>query len=316
MTQAAAGAATAMEGQERVRAIVSRSEIQALCRRSDRPGLIFLAGHLATLLATGLLIWATRGTGWILAAMFLHGVVIVHLFAPFHEAAHGTAFRSRWINVAVAWATGLVLMLGPLYFKYEHIAHHSHTQHPGKDPQMIPIAERLGGYLYYATAIPYFIGVFRSLANHALGRFSPVELAVLPPAVRPAVRREARLMWAAYLAVAAASLLLQSWAALAFWLVPRVIGEPVMRLIRMSEHVGRPRVPDLLRNTRSVETLAPIRWLAWNNAYHAEHHAIPLVPFFALPALHARLGPHLEEVAPGYLAAQLRLIRNGLAARA
>ena len=39
--------------------------------------------------------WGMEGT-WILPAMFLHGVVIVHLFAPFHESTHGTAFRSRW----------------------------------------------------------------------------------------------------------------------------------------------------------------------------------------------------------------------------
>jgi fatty acid desaturase len=99
-----------------------------------------------------------------------------------------------------------------------------------------------------------------------------------------------------------------------YWLAPRVIGEPVMRLNRMSEHVGRPRVPDLLRNTRSVETWAPIRWLAWNNACHAEHHGIPTVPFFALPRLHVILKPHLEDVQPGYFGAQRALIRNALGA--
>jgi fatty acid desaturase len=80
----------------------------------------------------------------------------------------------------------------------------------------------------------------------------------------------------------------------------------------MSEHVGRPRTPDLLRNTRTVLTLAPIRLLAWNNAYHAEHHAIPTVPFFSLPRLHSLLKPHIEDVRPGYFNTQLHLIRNGL----
>jgi fatty acid desaturase len=85
-----------------------------------------------------------------------------------------------------------------------------------------------------------------------------------------------------------------------------------MRLIRMSEHVGRPRVPDLLRNTRTVMSIAPVRWLAWNMAYHAEHHAVPGVPFHALPSLHRVLGPHLEDVQPGYIATQQQLIRNAL----
>jgi len=179
---------------------------------------------------------------------------------------------------------------------------------------MIPVAERFAGYLYYATAIPYFIGNIRTLLNHPFGRFSQAERSVLPESSLSAIRREARIMLGVYGLVLVLSLALQSWGAVVYWLAPRVIGEPVMRLIRMSEHVGRPRVADLLRNTRSVETWAPIRWLAWNMAYHAEHHAIPTVPFFALPQLHAILRSHVEDVQPGYLATQILLIRHGLAA--
>jgi fatty acid desaturase len=303
-----------MEGQEGVRRIVSRAQIQALSQRRDGPGLVFLAGHLATLAVTGCLVWAASSSLWILPAMFVHGVVIVHLFSPFHESSHGTAFRTRWINDVVCWFTGLALMLEPLHFRYEHAEHHSHTQHPGLDPQMIPIAERLSGYLYYATAIPYFRGILRSLIHHLAGRFSADERRMFPPEARAKMQREAWIMCAVYVALAAGSLVLHSWAVVIYWLAPRVIGEPVMRLIRMSEHVGRPRVPDLLRNTRSVETWAPIRWLAWNNACHAEHHGIPTVPFFALPQLHAILKPHLEDVQPGYISAQRALIRNALGA--
>lgn len=303
----------ALEGQERVRRIVDRQQVKALSRRSDGPGLLFLAGHGATLGITGAAIWTALGTWWLLPAMFLHGIVIVHLFAPFHEATHGTAFRTQWLNDAVGWAGGLALLLGPLYFKHEHAAHHSFTQHPGKDPQMIPVAERLSGYLWYATAIPYFISNGGSLVKHPFGRFSEAERAVLPAYSLPAIRREAQIIWGVYGLVLVLSLALQSWAAVIYWLAPRLIGEPVMRLIRMSEHVGRPRVADLLRNTRSVETWAPVRWLAWNMAYHAEHHALPTVPFFALPALHRILRSHVEDVQPGYLATQILLIRNGLA---
>ncbi len=45
-------------------------------------------------------------------------------------------------------------------------------------------------------------------------------------------------------------------------------------------------------------------------AFHAEHHAVPGVPFHALPALHHILRPHLEDVQPGYIATQQQLIRN------
>ncbi|MGD9741006.1 MAG: fatty acid desaturase [Dongiaceae bacterium] len=301
-----------MEGQESIRSIVGRSQIQALSSRSDRPGLTFLAGHIAALTLTGTLVWLSVGSIWMLPATFSHGIVIVHLFAPFHETCHRTAFRSRWLNTVVSWLTGLVLLLEPLHFKFEHAAHHSFTQHPGKDPQMIPMAENLRGYLLYATSIPYFVGALRQLINHPFGRFTAEERRIFPDRSLAKVRREALMMWGVYLGVAAASVALQTWAALIYWLLPRIVGEPVMRLIRMSEHVGCPRVPNLLRNTRTVLTFAPIRWLAWNNAYHAEHHAIPTVPFFSLPRLHAILGAHIEDVRPGYLNTQLHLIRNGL----
>ncbi len=89
-----------------------------------------------------------------------------------------------------------------------------------------------------------------------------------------------------------------------------MLGEPVMRVIRMSEHVGRPRVADIRRNTRTVVTFAPLRWLAWNMAFHAEHHALPSVPFHALPSLHRILGPHLEDAEHGYIATQIHLLRH------
>lgn len=47
-------------------------------------------------------------------------------------------------------------------------------------------------------------------------------------------------------------------------------------------------------NTRTTLTTRVVRFLAWNMPYHAEHHAMPSVPFHKLPVLHdmtaARLG--------------------------
>lgn len=298
-----------MQPQRTIRQLVGPSQVAALSRPSDKPGLAFLGGHVAALLVTGLAIWIARGSPWILPALLLHGIVIVHLFGPFHETAHRTAFRSRWLNKLVLWFTSLALMLTPLYFRIEHASHHAHTQDPDRDPQMIPMADRLGGYLLYATAIPYFRSVFSALLRRPFGRFKASELKVVPPARRRDVQRETWYMWAFYLGLFLVSVGARSWAAVEFWLLPQIIGEPVMRLIRMSEHVGRPHVPDLLRNTRTVLSVAPVRWLAWNMAYHAEHHAVPSVPFHALPALHKFLGSQFEEVQPGYFATQLRLIR-------
>ena len=176
---------------------------------------------------------------------------------------------------------------------------------------MIPMAERFGGYWLYASALPYFYNAISTLVRHALGRFSPMEQQFLPPSVKPKVQRQAWLMWGVYATVAVLSLYLQSWNAVIFWLLPRLAGEPLMRLIRMAEHGACPVNSDLWHNTRTVLTWLPVRWLAWNMAYHGEHHAQAAVPFHALPTLHRRIGGRFQVVERGYWRTQLTLIKNG-----
>ena len=291
--------------------IVPPDRLSALLRRRNLPGFIFLIGHgLATLL-TGYLVALALGSWWLAPALLVHGAIVVHWFAPFHECSHGTAFRSAAMNRIVGWITGTGLFLIPAYFRYEHLAHHSYTQITGDDPEMIPMAERLGGYLWYATGLPYFYSNLAILVRMLFGRFNAVERKFLPGRALGSVVVEAWSMVLAYGALAAASIWFDTTAVLLYWLAPRFLGEPVMRLIRMSEHTGCPRVRHILLNTRTVLTTPVVRWLNWNNAYHAEHHAIPTVPFHALGDLHRIMGPHFEEVRPGYVNTQLYLMANG-----
>ena len=290
------------------RDLVPASALRSLAQRRDGPGLAFLAAHLATLAVTGTLVWLCLGTAWLWPAMFLHGVVIVHLFAPFHETAHSSAFKSRRLNESVYWATALVLGLPPTHFRLEHAAHHAHTSDPDHDPEMITAGNTVSGYLWYASSLPYFYYLLSSLARHPFAAFTPGEQGFIAPSQRARVQRDAWAMWAVYATIAALSFATGSLAALWLWLVPRVIAEPVMRVIRLSEHGACPLVPDMLQNTRTVLTLRPLQWLNWNMAYHAEHHGIPAVPFHALPALHTHLGPHLAELEHGYLPTQGRIL--------
>ena len=297
------------------RDLVPATALRTLARRRDGPGLVFLAAHLATLACSGGLVWLSLGTVWLWPAMFLHGVVIVHLFAPFHETAHSSAFKSRRLNEGVYWATSLILGLPPTHFRLEHAAHHAHTSDPDHDPEMITAGNTVLGYFWYASSLPYFYYLLSSLFRHPFAAFTDVEKAFIPDSQRARVQRDAWLMWAVYAAVAAISLATGSLAALWLWLIPRVIAEPVMRVIRLSEHGACPLVPDMLRNTRTVLTLRPIQWLDWNMAFHAEHHSIPAVPFHALPDLHTYLAPHLAELEHGYRRTQAHILARARAGR-
>jgi len=67
-------------------ALVDRSKLRALARRSDRRGLGQLAVHVGCMGATGTLVWLTLPVWYLLVpAMVLHGITIVTMFAPMHE---------------------------------------------------------------------------------------------------------------------------------------------------------------------------------------------------------------------------------------
>ena len=284
-----------------IRDIIGRGRLSGFVERRDGPGLAFATAHAAIIIAAGWVLWRTLGTAWAVPATVLHGIVVVHLFAPFHESTHYTAFRSRSLNTAAGWITGLVLMLPPTLFRYQHTAHHRYTQDVQRDPQMIPVGEHRWGFLYYASAVPYFQGILSGLVRQPFGRLSPAERRDAPPALHGTLQREAQIFWCVYLALAAVSVHFESWLVVQLWLLPRLAGEPLMRVIRMSEHVGCARVPSMLANTRTVFTIAPLRLLAWNMAYHTAHHALPQAPFFRLGALDAVLREHVVETRDGYV---------------
>lgn len=283
--------------------------IRALSRRFDARGLAQLGGHLAALAATGYLLSRALGTPWVVPAVVVHGVVLTFLFAPLHETIHYTAFRRRWLNQVVAWVSGAVLMLPPLYFRYFHFAHHRWTQDSGRDPELIvPKPATLGQYLLVVSGLPYWRNRLATTLRHAFGAFTPNIF--LPAAAAPRIVAEARRLWAFYALVAAVAVAAGSWAPVVYWVIPALVGQPALRLYLLAEHTGCALDPNMLINSRTTLTNWLVRRLAWNMPYHIEHHAFPSVPFHALPQLHDDIRDRLGVVAPGYVAVHAGIIRS------
>ena len=298
-----------MAGSDAMYATARRQERTALVRltaRSNRKGLVQLACHLGALLATGALVWSARSSSWLLPAMLLHGVILVFLFASLHESIHCTAFRSRRLNDAVAWACGALLLLPPGYFRAFHFTHHRHTQDPAQDPELAsPKPRTLRGYLWHVSGLPYWRERIATTVRHACAR---VDEPFIARRQRPEVVREARLLLGAYLLALLTSIAASSAALLYLWLGPVLLGQPFLRLYLLAEHTGCPLVANMLENSRTTRSLAPIRRLAWNMPYHAEHHACPALPFHALPAAHRILRARIAVQAPGYVAVHREIL--------
>ena len=294
---------------------LTRSELRALMRRSDGPGLRRLSAWVALVAGTTSLVLLAWDTWLIWPAMFVHGVVLVHHFSLQHECVHYTVFRTRWLNDAVGQICGLIIVLPHRFFRYEHCDHHTYTQVHGDDPEMIPMPQSLGAYLWYLSAIPYWRTKLTELLRHARGGLSPAERRFIPREEHAAVQRDARAMVAFYAALLAGSVA-TGWSGLLWlWLIPLILGEPVMRFIRMTEHVGRPTVAQMSENTRTNLVSWPWRFLCWNMNYHAEHHYVSSVPFHALPRLHEKLRDHVHVEPGGYLGAHRDILRQLLGRR-
>lgn len=293
--------------------LVPRATLKRLVRRNNRVGVLFLGGHFALLGATGYGVYAALGTAWIVMAMAVHGVVMAFLFAPMHELSHGTAFRARWLNEAAFRLVSFIYISPPVFFRYFHAAHHTYTQIPGKDPDIVlPAPASWGDYLYYVSSIPLWRRNAAWFISHARGRISERDGWYVPKDEWPRVYREARVMLALYAALTAGAIATASWAPLLYWIIPRLMGEPVMRWIRVAEHVGCEYTPDLTRNTRTTRPSLLLRAIFWNMSYHAEHHLCPAVPFHALPKLHREAGHLLLPVASGYLAVHREVLDKTL----
>lgn len=290
--------------------VLSRHDLKSLMRRSNVPGLVRLAVWVAAMFGTGSLIWLAMGTWWVAPAMFLHGILLVHHFSLQHECIHYTAFKSRWLNEAIGNYCGFVIMLPNKFFRYEHCDHHTYTQIHGKDPELIELPISLREYLEYVSSIPYWRAKFAEMGRHCMGQLSEAETQFIPKEEHRAVFFEARVMALIYLAILVASVGFGWWGAIWYWWLPVFMGEPVMRAIRMTEHVGRPNIHDMKENTRTNLVTLPMRFLCWNMNYHAEHHYASSVPFHALPKLHRKLEGYVYVEKRGYLGAHVDIIEQ------
>lgn len=289
---------------------LSREELKDFMQRSDAPSLRRLALWILVLALSTTMITLAWNSWLIWPAMFVQGVILVHHFSLQHECVHYTVFRTRRLNDIVGQICGYLILLPHRFFRYEHCDHHTYTQLHGKDPELIPLPKTFGEYLLYLSALPYWRNKFTEVFRHASGKLSDVELKFIPKEEHAAVYRDARMMLGFYALVILGMAVTGWWGLIWYWFIPLVLGEPVMRFVRMTEHVGRPTVPQMRENTRTNIVSAPWRFLCWNMNYHAEHHYVASVPFHTLPRLHEKLKDHIHVEKGGYWGAHKEIWRQ------
>jgi fatty acid desaturase len=296
---------------------IDRAVLKGLMKRSDAPGLQFLAIWAALLLLAGVGIHFSRDTLWLVPAVIVYGVVLGFAYAPSHECAHGTAFRTRWLNEAVLWISSFVWGESPTHRRFAHSHHHTYTWHWKVDAQMgytNPV--KLRTWFGDVIGLLEFLPRARLMLRHASGRVLDRERVYLPDAKVPDMVREARILLAGYVALIAWAVIGQTWVPMLYFFIPRFAGAFAVYSFITTQHMAmRQDVDDHRLCTRSMTNSWLSRVLYWNMNYHIEHHVYPSVPFHALPALNAAIRDQLPEPSPGLLAAHVEIVRTILAQR-
>lgn len=287
--------------QHKPRQILSVQDLSALNARSNSKGLLQLALHLTVMGCSGYL-WGTNLGNWALAipALVIYGFSIASMFAPMHECVHRTAFAARPLNDAVAWCAGLLSFYNSTFFRYYHKWHHLYTRVPDKDPELTDLKpSNFAKYLLIISGLPWWLGKIRGHFRIAFGQLD--DCPFIPESAQANVIRSIRWQLAVYTAAIAVSIAVgQLWFIL-YWLLPLIVGQPILRFILLAEHTGCTLDANRLTNTRTTLTLWPVQFFMWNMPFHSEHHLYPSIPFHALADAHKQLSLHFAHIEPGYI---------------
>ncbi|MBS0520278.1 MAG: fatty acid desaturase [Proteobacteria bacterium] len=290
--------------------VVPAAVLKRLYERSDRAGAQQTAAHLALLVAGGWLVWQTRGTWWVLPALVLQGIFVNALFGAMHESVHYGSFRTRWMADLLAFFSGAAILNNAGFYRHYHLAHHRYTQDPARDPELVtsPAPRTWRQYLWRVSSIPFVKLRGRDIFLFPFGGRGNVTY--IHDRAWPEVQRWGRWLLAFYALLLAGSLALQTTVLLWVWLLPLLVGLPLLRLYLVCEHTLCPNSDDGFANTRTTLSNPLVRFLMWNLPYHAEHHLLPNIAFHHLPEAHTYLRPHLKHVARGYIQVQAEIMRS------
>ena len=271
---------------------IARARMKELMKRSDGPatrdtilwiGLLVLTGGL------GAYLW---GSWWCVPFFLVYGVLYGSAGdSRWHECGHGTAFKTQWKNEAVYQIACFMMIRNPDVWRWSHSRHHTDTIIVGRDPEIItPRPPEVGKLLLNTLGILDVPIGLAAMLRYARGRLTAAEQDFIPESERHKVFAVARVWTAIYLATLVACLVTRSILPLMLIGLPRLYGAWHHLLTGVTQHIGLAEdVLDHRLNSRTVYINPLSRFVYWNMNYHVEHHMFPMVPYYALPALHREI---------------------------
>ncbi len=290
---------------------IPRKRMKELMQRSDGPATrdtIVWLGLLVVFGGLGGFFWGS----WVAVPFFLaYGVLYGSAGdSRWHECGHGTAFKTQWKNNAVYQLASFMMMRSPTAWRWSHARHHTDTIIVGRDPEIIfqrpPALGRIAVNLFGLTDLPK--GLWLTV-RHAFGMVTPNERDYVPESEQPKIYREARVWLLIYGATIVACVATRSILPAMYIGLPRAYGAWHHICTGVTQHSGLAEdTLDHRLNSRTIYMNPISRFIYWNMNYHIEHHMYPMVPYHALPRLHAEIKADTPRVYTGFFDAYREII--------
>lgn len=268
---------------------VPKERMRELLERRDGPAIrdtLVWFGLIGGSAVAGYLLW---GTWWAVIPFLAYGVLYASTSdSRWHEAGHGTAFKTDWMNDALYEIASFMVLRESTRWRWSHARHHTDTIIVGRDaeiavtrpPNWFQLLLRLLGV---NTTMRFFQGVLL----HCTGRLTEEEKTFIPESDYGRVFYRARIYLAIYLCVIALAIYTRSILPLMYIGLPAFYGSWLQFIYGHTQHAGlAENVLDHRLNTRTIYFNTVNRFLYWEMNYHVEHHMFPMVPYHNLGKLH------------------------------
>ena len=290
---------------------IPRKRLKELMQRRNGPAIRDTLLWFTLLIISGGLAYYTWGTWWCVPAFLSYGVLYGSVSdSRWHECGHGTAFKTPWMNDVVYQIACFMVMRQPTPWRWSHTRHHTDTIIVGRDPEIAvprpPDFLSIGLNFFSLKSGPRELG---KVILHCFGKLAAEEQIFIPEAESRKVFRTARIWVLIYAAVIALAIAKHTVLPLLYIGLPSFYGAWLLSVFGLTQHAGLAEdVLDHRLNCRTVYMNSLLRFLYWNMGYHVEHHMFPMVPYHALPALHAEMKADAPPVYNGLWEAYREII--------
>ncbi|MDX2226649.1 MAG: NADH:ubiquinone reductase (Na(+)-transporting) subunit F [Verrucomicrobiae bacterium] len=268
---------------------VPKDKMRELLTRKDGPAIRDTIIWFGLLIASGVAVYYLWPSWWTVIPFLIYSVIYASSSdSHWHEALHGTAFKTDWMNNALYEIASFMVLRESTVWRWSHMRHHSDTIVVGRDPEIaVPRPANIKNMIFAFFNIGAAPAYFRTMLLHCTGRLTPAEATFIPKEEHGKVFFKARIYVVIYASVVGLVVYTQSILPLLYIGLPSLFGCWLMPIYGFTQHAGLAEdVLDHRLNCRTVYMNFINRFLYWNMNYHVEHHMFPLVPYHALPKLH------------------------------